>query len=215
MILILLGPPGSGKGTQAQVLAESSGWPQLSTGDMLRSAIKEGTDLGKKAKSIMDSGELVSDEIVVGLIGERIKKSDCQSGFILDGFPRTIGQAEALEGLLSALGKNLGLAVLFEIDSNLLVSRLSGRRTCVSCGSMFHSEVKIPKIAGKCDSCGSALQQRDDDNEEVIRNRLKVYEEQTAPLVAYYESRGVLSRINAANDPATVTKEINGKLGRK
>ncbi len=197
MILVFLGPPGSGKGTQAKRLSSQRSWPQLSTGDMLRAAIQAGTSLGREAKSFMDQGALVPDSVVIGLIGERVKQADCASGFILDGFPRTIPQAEALDQLLTGLGRQVQRAVLFEMPDSLLVGRLSGRRTCPQDGSMYHVESARPQKDGVCDQCGTALIQRPDDHEEVISNRLKVYHRQTEPLVGYYRERQLLRPIRA------------------
>ncbi|MBN21666.1 MAG: adenylate kinase [Bdellovibrionaceae bacterium] len=210
MRLIFLGPPGSGKGTQAKRLQAQKNWPQLSTGDMLRSAIQAGTELGLKAKEIMDSGELVSDEVVVGLINERLKGNDCQSGFVLDGFPRTIPQAQALDQLMDRLQLQIDASVLFEIENSVLIERLSGRRTCSSCGAMFHLVSAPPKKEGQCDSCGSSsLIQREDDRPEVIQKRLKVYHEQTFPLIDYYEGQGKLRRINADQSLSEVEKALS------
>ena len=198
MRLVFLGPPGSGKGTQAQRLKESKHWPQLSTGDMLRAAIKAGTELGMKAKAAMDKGDLVPDQVVVGMIAERIEQADCKNGFILDGFPRTIPQAESLKAMLSAKGIPLDKAIEFQIKDHVLVGRLSGRRTCKNCGTMYHIETKKPQKEGVCDSCGSSeIVQRDDDHADVIANRLKVYHEQTEPLIEFYRGEGILHSINA------------------
>ncbi len=208
MILVFLGPPGSGKGTQAKRLSVSKGWPQLSTGDMLRAAIQAGTQLGLEAKSFMDKGALVPDTVVVGLIGERILNPDCSSGFILDGFPRTIPQAEALDELLKKQGRSVSRTILFEIADRLLVGRLSGRRTCPKDGSMFHVEASPPKQAGICDSCGGPLVQRPDDQESVIEKRLQVYHQQTAPLVGYYQGAGILRAIVASESPEAVANQL-------
>lgn len=208
MILILLGPPGSGKGTQAKKLSEQRGWPQLSTGDMLRSAVSRKTDLGLKAKAFMDKGELVSDSVVIGLIAERTQDPDCAKGFILDGFPRTVPQSEALDDMLATRSKSVDLAVEFQIDHEELVDRLSGRRTCSKCGEMFHIKSKKPLKKDICDLCGSALVQRPDDQESVIQNRLQVYNAQTAPLIEYYEDQGKLSRLNAAQSPEQVQEDL-------
>lgn len=212
MILVLLGPPGSGKGTQAKKLTVSKGWPQLSTGDMFRAAIAAGTPLGKEAKGFMDRGELVPDSVVVGVIAERIQAPDCANGFILDGFPRTIPQAEALDQMLAEKGRSVSRAVLFDIPDAELVSRLSGRRTCVKCGAMFHIQSMRPKQDGICDACGSQLVQRDDDQVEVIQKRLRVYHEQTAPLVSYYEKQGKLRTIAAQKAPEVVTQDLAAAL---
>lgn len=213
MILILLGPPGSGKGTQAKKLTEIKGWPQLSTGDMLRSAIKDQTDLGMKAKAFMDRGDLVPDEVVIGLIEERSQKADCREGFILDGFPRTINQAEALDGLLAPQGKKIDRAVLFEITDEEIVERLSGRRSCAACGAVYHIATSPPEKDGVCDACGSSdLILRDDDKASIIRNRLRVYREQTAPLIDYYDRHGVLKRVDALKTPEEILQSLQSVL---
>lgn len=213
MILVLLGPPGSGKGTQAKALVVRHHWPQLSTGDMLRHAISEGTRLGLEAKSFMDKGSLVPDEVVIGLIAARSQVEDCKKGFILDGFPRTIPQAEALDKMLQKQGRLVNRAVLFEIPDAELVRRLSGRRTCLSCGSMFHIDSMKPKEDGICDKCGSPLVQRDDDKAEVIQKRLAVYQKQTAPLAQYYQSAGKLKKIDATQSPEEVSESLEKALG--
>ncbi|OFZ22259.1 MAG: adenylate kinase [Bdellovibrionales bacterium GWB1_55_8] len=212
MILVLLGPPGSGKGTQAKKLVTDRKWPQLSTGDMLRGAISRGTQLGLEAKSFMDKGALVPDEVVIGLIRERTQESDCQQGFILDGFPRTVPQAQALDKMLSERGKQVDRTVLFEIDDSELVSRLSGRRTCGNCGAMFHVETARPKTEGKCDQCGHPLTHRDDDRPEVIQKRLSVYHQQTAPVAEYYRSTGKLRSIDASTSPTEVAHALQDAL---
>lgn len=209
MILILLGPPGSGKGTQAKRLSKERGWPQLSTGDMLRSNIKEGTQLGLEAKAFMDKGELVPDSVVIGMIENRVDASDCKDGFILDGFPRTIPQAEALDELLKSKSLMIDSAILFNIDEKELVRRLGGRRTCKDCGSMFHDVAAPPQKAGTCDQCGGQLVQRDDDKPEVIHNRLKVYQEQTAPLVGYYREQQKVSEIDASLPPQDAGRALD------
>lgn len=218
MILIFLGPPGSGKGTQAKRLSAEKGWPQLSTGDMLRAAIGAGTNLGQEAKAFMDKGSLVPDQVVIGLIRERTKDQDCAGGFILDGFPRTIPQAESLAEMLKGQGRKIDQVVLFEIADQELVKRLSGRRTCGKCSAMFHVESMKPKVSGKCDHCGSELIQRQDDQVSVIEKRLAVYHAQTAPLVGFYEGQGLLARIDAALSPEQVlgalSKTISSGLGR-
>ncbi|MCC7442003.1 MAG: adenylate kinase [Bdellovibrionales bacterium] len=205
MIAVLLGPPGSGKGTQAKQLLAERGWPQLSTGDMLRSAIAENTDLGKRAKAIMDRGELVSDEVVIGLIQDRMGKPDCKAGIVLDGFPRTIPQAHALDAMLTKVKRAVTRCVLFEIPDESLVKRLSGRRTCLKCGAMYHVESARPKKEGVCDNCGSSpLVQRDDDHADVIRKRLSVYHAQTAPIADHYEQQGKLHKLDASRAPKEV-----------
>jgi adenylate kinase len=208
MIVVLLGPPGSGKGTQAKKLVSKRQWPQLSTGDMLRSAIAEGSELGIKAKTFMDKGLLVPDEVVVGLIAVRSTLSDSKNGFVLDGFPRTIPQAAALDLMLKQQGRLVNSAVLFKIPDSELVRRLSGRRTCLNCGSMFHIESLKPKKDGVCDKCGQALVQRDDDKVEVIQKRLSVYHQQTEPLTKYYETAGKLKSIDATQSPEQVSLSL-------
>jgi adenylate kinase len=208
MILVLLGPPGSGKGTQAKKLISHHKWPQLSTGDMLRSAIAAGTKLGLEAKSFMDKGALVPDSVVIGLIAERSKSEDCKKGFVLDGFPRTIPQAQALDEMLRSQGRGVDSTVLFEIPDSELVRRLSGRRTCLKDGSMYHVETMKPKKAGVCDVCGEPLVQRDDDKEEVIQKRLSVYHQQTAPVAQYYQQAGKLKKLDATQAPEAVSAAL-------
>ncbi len=202
MNLIMLGPPGAGKGTQAKMLVEKLGIPQISTGDMLRAAVAEGTELGKKAKEYMDKGQLVPDEVVIGIVKERLSKPDCEKGFILDGFPRTVPQAEALDKILEEMGKRIDYVINIVVPDEEILKRLTGRRTCKKCGAMYHVIYNPPKQEGVCDKCGGELYQRDDDKEETIKNRLKVYAEQTAPLVDYYRKKGVLVDIDG-------TKSIN------
>lgn len=213
MKMILLGPPGSGKGTQAKMLSERLGIPQVSTGDMLRSAVKEGTPMGLKAKAMMEAGGLVPDEVVVGIVRERLVKDDCAKGFILDGFPRTIPQADALKQTLAELNKDLDAVISLAVDNDAIVGRIAGRRTCRDCGKMYHVVFDAPSIAGTCDKCGGELFQRDDDQEETIRKRLEVYAEQTAPLISYYRADGVLSDIDGMLAMADVQKEIVSVLG--
>jgi adenylate kinase len=205
MIVVLLGPPGSGKGTQAKRLVQLKGWPQLSTGDMLRSAIDAKSRLGLEAKSFMDKGELVPDSVVIGLMEERTQQSDCAQGFILDGFPRTIPQAESLGALLQSRGRNIGAVVLFEVEDREVIARLSGRCTCSKCGALYHLQTQPPRNPDTCDQCGtSPLLHRDDDRAEVISKRLQVYREKTAPLIEYYRAKGVLKTLNASLPPAQV-----------
>lgn len=215
MNLIFLGPPGSGKGTQAKMLVDKYGIPQISTGDILREAVKEGTPLGKEAKKYMDEGKLVPDEVVVGIVRERLKEPDCTKGFILDGFPRTIPQAEALDKTLQEMGKGIDHVLSLEVDREELVRRLSGRRTCKKCGAMYHIIFDPPKKDGVCDRCDGELYQRDDDKEETIRERLRVYEEQTAPLIEYYRKKGLLRPIDGVGKIeeifARVRETIEGK----
>lgn len=196
MRIILLGPPGAGKGTQAKDLVTKYGIPQISTGDILRKNLADKTPLGLEAKKFMDKGELVPDSVVVGIVKERLKEPDCKKGYILDGFPRTVPQAEALGAGLAEMGTPLDRVLSIEVPDEELVKRLSGRRTCRSCQAGYHVMFKAPKTEGKCDSCGGELYQRDDDKEEAIKNRLKVYQASTAPLIDYYKGKGLLRSVN-------------------
>lgn len=196
MKLILLGPPGAGKGTQAKMLTDRFGIPQISTGDILRTAVREGTPMGVQAKGYMDAGALVPDSVVVGIVRERLQQADCQGGFILDGFPRTVAQADALQETLADLHKDLDAVISLVVDVEALVVRLTGRRTCRTCGRGYHLSFDPPRLDGHCDVCGGELYQRDDDQEATIRKRLSVYREQTAPLIAYYERSGLLSTVD-------------------
>jgi adenylate kinase len=193
--LVLLGAPGSGKGTQAERIAPAFGVPHISTGDMLRAALKAGSDLGLAAKGFMDKGELVPDEVVVGIIRERLAQPDAARGFMLDGFPRTIEQAEALDEMLSGAGRAITDVLLIDVPEEELVRRLAGRRTCRNCGKGYHVEFDPPKTEGVCDACGGEVYQRADDNEATVRNRLAVFSRQTEPLIDYYRSRGVLKTV--------------------
>ncbi len=215
MNIIMLGPPGAGKGTQAQMLAEKYGIPQISTGDILRAAVAEGTELGKKAKEYMDKGQLVPDEVVIGIVKERLSKPDCEKGFILDGFPRTVAQAEALDGILKEMGKKIDYVINIVVPDEEILKRLTGRRTCKVCGAMYHIIYNPPKVEGKCDKCGGDLYQRDDDKEETIKNRLSVYHSQTAPLIDYYRKKGVLIDIDGAKDIKTIFQDICAVLEGK
>ena len=208
MKLILLGPPGAGKGTQAKMLTERFGIPQISTGDILRAAVKEGTPMGVKAKCFMDAGGLVPDEVVIGIVRERLQKEDCSAGFILDGFPRTVAQADALKETLHSLGKDLDAVISLEVDTEALVERLTGRRTCRECGQGYHIKFDPPREPGRCDACGGELFQRDDDREETIRKRLEVYHEQTSPLVAYYGNEGLLLPVDGMQEIGSVQEKI-------
>ncbi|WP_148897094.1 adenylate kinase [Geothermobacter ehrlichii] len=212
MNLILLGPPGAGKGTQAKMLIERFGIPQISTGDMLRAAVAAKTELGLKAKACMDAGALVPDEVVIGIVGERLQQADCDKGFILDGFPRTVPQADALKATLAGLDKALSAVISLEVDVEALIERLTGRRTCRDCGRGFHLKFDPPAKADVCDSCGGELFQRDDDREETIRKRLQVYQEQTAPLVEYYQREGLLVAIDGMQEMAAVQEDILATL---
>jgi adenylate kinase len=206
--LVFLGAPGAGKGTQARAVAERLGVPQISTGDMFRDHAQRGTDLGKQAKAVMERGELVSDEIVVAMVAERIAQPDCAGGFILDGFPRTVPQAERLEKLLAESSRPGVLAVNFRISYTDLVRRLTGRRTCVLCGEIYNIHFRPPKVEGRCDRDGGELKQRADDREEVIRERLNAYERQTQPLVEFYRERGALLDVDAEAAPEELTRRL-------
>ncbi len=197
MNLILLGGPGAGKGTQAKKLIDKYGIPQISTGDILRAAVKEGTEMGRKAKEYMDAGKLVPDEVVIGIIKDRLAQPDCRKGFILDGFPRTVPQAEALDKVLASLDSKIDHVVSIDVDEEALVTRLTGRRTCKSaaCGQMYHVKFTPPKKDQVCDKCGSELYQRDDDNETTVRSRLATYNQATKPLIEYYSKKGLVRPI--------------------
>jgi len=210
--LVLLGPPGSGKGTQGERLQQDLELPYYATGDILRAAVREGTELGKAAKDYMDRGDLVPDEVIVGMIGERIDSSEAVDGFILDGFPRTAPQAEALAAKLGELGRELTAVLLIDVSDEEVVRRLGGRRTCVENGHVFHVEFNPPKQEGVCDVDGSELIVRDDDKPEVIRHRLEQYHEKTAPLIEHYDSQSLLRQIDGAATPDAVADEIQRTL---
>jgi adenylate kinase len=208
-VLILLGPPGAGKGTQARMLEDSFGLVQLSTGDLLRAAVAAGTEAGKAAKSVMESGGLVSDEIVIAILRDRLGEPDCAKGVILDGFPRTAVQAEALDALLSETGQKINAAISLEVDDDAMVTRVAGRYTCAGCGEGYHDSFKQPKQAGVCDKCGGTeMKRRADDNAETVASRLAAYHEQTAPLIAYYGDKGVLQKIDAMGQIDEVAKGL-------
>ena len=209
--LVLLGPPGSGKGTQGERLQEDLRLPYYATGDILRTAVRNGTELGQRAREYMDRGDLVPDEVMVGLIAERVSSAEASDGFILDGFPRTIGQAEALDAKLSELGRALTAVLLIAVPDEEVVRRLSGRRICPN-GHVFHMEFDPPKDEGVCDICSESLEIRDDDKPEVVRHRLNTYHEKTEPLVAYFEERGLLSRVDGTAPPDEVATRINALL---
>jgi len=215
MRIVLLGGPGSGKGTQAKKLVEKLSIPQISTGDIFRAALKEGTPMGLKAKTYMDKGELVPDEVVIGVVEERLGKPDLDKGYMLDGFPRTLAQAEALDKILSNQSKNIDHAVLVDVPDEELVGRLSGRRTChnSACGAMFHVMFNPPKKEGVCDACGSELYQRDDDQEATIRERLGVYNRQTSPLIDFYDKKGLLRRVKGVGPIDQIFASIEKVLG--
>ncbi|MGI8430020.1 MAG: adenylate kinase [Solirubrobacteraceae bacterium] len=210
--LILFGPPGAGKGTQAERLQSDFRLPFISMGEMLRANVKDGTDLGRQAQRYMDEGDLVPDELIVAIAAERLQDDDAQDGFILDGFPRTLEQAEALEQQLSALGRRVTAALLVDVGDDHVVRRLSGRRVCVKSGHNYHVDFDPPKRDQVCDQDGSRLIQRDDDDPEVIRNRLQVYHRQTEPLIDYYDGRGVMRRIDGTRDPAEVHDHIRAVI---
>ncbi len=204
MRLILLGAPGAGKGTVAKMLTALDGSVQISTGDILRAAVKAGTELGMKAKAAMNAGELVSDELIMGIMGERLLEDDCKAGFLLDGFPRTIPQAEALKVLLTKLNIELDAAINLDVPRDVILDRLTTRRTCVDCGAIYNVKSQPPKTEGVCDKCGGNVVQRDDETEEAISKRLDVFNEQTAPLANFYKGEGMLLDVNATSSDAVV-----------
>ncbi len=209
MRLILLGPPGAGKGTQAQRIVENQGIPQLSTGDMLRAAVSAGTEVGKRAKAVMDAGKLVSDDIVIAIVSERIDQPDCAKGFILDGFPRTLVQADATDAMLKAKGLDLSAVIEIKVDDEVLADRVSGRYTCANCGAGYHDTNLKPKQEGVCDRCGSThFKRRPDDNRETVVTRLQAYYKETSPLIGYYHAKGKLFSIDGMADIDVVTSEI-------
>jgi adenylate kinase len=214
MHIILLGPPGAGKGTQAQLLARQEGIPHISTGDMFRAAIKNGTALGREAKGYMDRGELVPDSVVIGIVRERLQEPDCKKGFVFDGFPRTVAQADALGETLQQLGLPLDGVVNIAVPDEVLVARTVGRRTCKVCGEIYHVTNKPPRVAGICDKDGGELIQRPDDTEEVVANRLAVYHRQTAPLIDYYRETGLLRTVDGQQSLEAVTRAISQAVGR-
>ncbi|MFO7759127.1 MAG: adenylate kinase [Roseovarius sp.] len=208
--LILLGPPGAGKGTQARMLEETFGLVQLSTGDLLRAAVAAGTDAGRQAKAVMEAGELVSDEIVIAILRDRLSEDDCANGVILDGFPRTTVQAEALDALMFDMDQSIRAAVSLEVDDAAMVERISGRYTCGACGEGYHDTFKTPTVEGVCDKCGSTdMTRRADDNAETVASRLSAYHAQTAPLIDYYGGKGVLARVDAMGEIDAVARELN------
>ena len=210
MRIVLLGAPGSGKGTQSKLLVEKYKIPQISTGDLLRAAVSAGSELGRKAKAAMDAGKLVSDDVVLGMIQERLSKPDARAGFILDGFPRNIPQAQALDAMLARMSQPLQLALLVDVDSEVLMKRITGRRTCsnASCGAIYNIYFTAPKSSGKCDKCGSSLAHRSDDNENTVRSRLQVYETQTAPLMSYYKAQGKLRTVRGTGSVSEIFKSV-------
>jgi adenylate kinase len=210
-----LGPPGAGKGTQAQRIVEKHGIPQLSTGDMLRAAIAAGTEVGKRAKAVMDAGKLVSDDIVIAIVSDRIDQPDCANGFILDGFPRTLVQADATERMLGLKGLDLSIVIEFKVDDAELIRRVSGRYSCAQCGSVYHDTDKKPAVEGVCDKCGSThFKRRPDDNPETMAERLQVYYKETSPLIGYYHAKGKLKAVDGMADIDHVTAEIEAILSK-
>ena len=213
MRAVLLGPPGAGKGTQAVKLVEKYGVPQISTGDIFRANIKQGTELGKKAQEYMNKGELVPDSLVVDLVKDRLQQDDCKNGYLLDGFPRTIFQAEELDKFLEEQGQKLDAVINFQVGHDTLIARLTGRRICKQCGAGYHIVGMPPKVEGICDKCGGELEQRKDDTVETAENRIVVYNESTKPLIEYYEKSGALKNFNAEQDHMVVFKEIVEAIG--
>jgi adenylate kinase len=218
MNIILMGPPGAGKGTQAKMLVKEIGVPHISTGDMFRAAIKQGAELGMKAKAVIDGGQLVPDKLTIAIVRERLAESDCEPGFLLDGFPRTIPQADALNEILAGLHRSLDAAVNIEVANDVLIPRMTGRRICRQCGASYHIQFNPPQQALRCDLCGGELYQRSDDSEKTVASRLAVYEQQTNPLVAYYLHRGLLKTINGNQNLqevfADICRSLNGSKGQ-
>lgn len=208
MRIVLLGAPGSGKGTQAKLLVERFSVPQISTGDLLRAAVTAQSPLGLKAKAVMDAGELVSDDIVLGMIRERLAEPDARSGFILDGFPRNRAQATALDALLTELGQGIDRAIHIQVSFDELLKRLAGRRTCTQCGALYNVFFSPPRQEGVCDRCGGALMQRDDDNEQTISRRLRVYEDQTQPLIEYYQAQDKLATVPGSGEVSEILQRV-------
>lgn len=213
MNLVLMGLPGAGKGTQAERIVEKYDIPHISTGDMFRAAMKEETELGLQAKSFIDKGELVPDEVTIGIVRDRLGKDDCQKGFLLDGFPRTVAQADALEGILAELNKQIDFVINIDVKKDVLMERLTGRRICKSCGATYHLVFNPPAVAGVCDKCDGELYQRADDNEETVANRLEVNLKQTEPLLNFYSDKGYLRTINGYQDIDQVFVDVNQLLG--
>lgn len=213
MDLILLGPPGAGKGTQAKILAKHFAIPQISTGDILREAVKALTPMGSKAKEFMDKGALVPDEVVIGIVRDRLAEGDCEAGFILDGFPRTVAQADELEKMLFAAGRSIDHVISVDVPREELLRRMTGRRTCRSCGRGYHLLFDAPKISGLCDDCSGELYQRDDDTEATILRRLDVYDSQTAPLIEYYRSKELLSAVEGVGSVEDIQRRVLAAVG--
>ncbi|WP_281837648.1 adenylate kinase [Propionigenium maris] len=213
MNLMLFGAPGAGKGTQAKFLIEKYGIPQISTGDILRAAISEGTEMGMEAKKFIEAGQLVPDSTIIGIIKDRLAMEDCKKGFILDGFPRTLAQAEALEVLMKDMGIALDKVISLNVPDELITDRITGRRMCKDCGASFHVEFNPSKVEGKCDYCGGELYIRKDDTAETVANRLEAYHAQTAPLFAFYSERGVMAEVDGTQDVSKVTEDMFALLG--
>ncbi len=213
MKIIMLGAPGAGKGTQAKKIAQKYGIPHVSTGDIFRANIKNGTELGMKAKTYMDAGNLVPDEITIGMLLDRIHQDDCKKGYVLDGFPRTIPQAESLTAALRERGESIDYAIDVDVPDENIISRMSGRRACLSCGATYHIVYNAPKKEGVCDQCGEPLVLRDDDKPETVRNRLDVYHRQTQPLIDYYKKEGILAQVDGTQDMEQVFQDIVKILG--
>jgi adenylate kinase len=211
--VVLLGPPGAGKGTQAKLLQEEFAACQISTGDILRKAVAEQSPLGKEAADYLNRGALVPDDVIVKLVAERLKQKDCETGFILDGFPRTIPQAQSLDAILKTMELSLNRVLAVQVPESIIIERLAGRRTCRSCGALSHTVFNPPRRAGVCDRCGGELYQRDDDREETIAHRLQVYEQQTAPLANYYRERGLLREIDGVGDVDEIRDRVIKALG--
>ena len=213
MRLILLGPPGAGKGTQASAIVERYAIPHISTGDIFRENIKKGTELGKKAKEYMDKGLLVPDELVISIVEDRLQKEDCKEGFLLDGFPRTLDQGEALDKVLSQMGLKLDRVINLDVEKEVLIERAIGRRICKDCGEVYHIKFTPPKKEGVCDKCNGKLYQRDDDTVETVERRIEVYHKQTEPLIDYYNEKGLILDIDGSKDKDSIFKEISKALG--
>ena len=213
MKLILLGAPGAGKGTQAEVICKHLGIPAISTGNILREALKSGTEMGLKAKAFMDAGQLVPDDVIIGIVTERLAEDDCKNGYILDGFPRTIPQAESLTEALAANGEAIDFALNVDVPDANIVNRMAGRRACLKCGATYHIQFAAPKKEGICDKCGSELVLRDDDKPETVQKRLEIYHDQTHPLIEYYEKKGVLHTVDGTQTMEDVFKNITDILG--
>jgi adenylate kinase len=212
MNIVFMGPPGAGKGTQAEYIVEQFGIPHISTGDAFRLAMKQGTELGLVAKQYVDAGKLVPDEVTIGIVRDRLQQEDCKQGFLLDGFPRTISQAEALDEIVAAMGKQIDHVINLSVDRDKLLARLTGRRICRSCGATYHILFNPPKQEGVCDKCGGELYQRSDDTEEKVGTRLDEYITKTAPLLEYYANKGLLRQVNGEQDIAQVSAEISAIL---